>query len=474
MMNARFFSVVFSTLVVTGTSWLGAAEVTMDFATDPHWEGYRNRLLPVPMPITRQDFGWHATQRAGGKAPGEIGGWIQRSITPASFAKVIPTRTLKDRLSASGKFTVSRDQGGSGILLGWFHESSRGWRTPNSLAFRIDGNGGKYWVFYEYGTRGWLTGGGGCFEGDRYQTTATKPFKSDGTVHTWTLTYDPDGGEGYGMMTFLLDGKSYPQALAPGHKMDGAEFNRFGIFNQQLTGDGMEAYFSDLVVDGETIDLSKDPGWIGVGNKTEYADRKRRPFQDFGWSEASRDNEKSGEIGGMIWRDVKPSYYAAKTEPLSLDDELFASGTITFRGAGSDSGAYFGWFDAETKKDPAVKELDPAKNILAIFVEGPSRIGHYFRPEVHAANGEGVSAEAGPIIRPDGRVHRWELRYSPSGASGIGEVTVKFDDRVQSIALKPEHRKLGAKFDRFGIFNCQTGGHYVDIALDDLRFTKGR
>ena len=83
-------------------------------------------------------------------------------------------------------------------------------------------------------------------------------------------------------------------------------------------------------------------------------------------------------------------------------------------------------------------------------------------------------ADEGPVIRPDSRVHRWELRYAPSGAGGSGEVIVKFDDQIQRVALKPEHRKLGAKFDRFGIFNLQTGGHYVDIALDDLRFTKSR
>ena len=69
------------------------------------------------------------------------------------------------------------------MLFGWFHETSRGWRTLNSLAFRIDGNGGKYWVFFEYGTRNWLTGGGGTFDGPRYQTTRTKPFPADGTVH---------------------------------------------------------------------------------------------------------------------------------------------------------------------------------------------------------------------------------------------------------------------------------------------------
>jgi hypothetical protein len=150
---------------------------------------------------------------------GEIGGWIQRSLTPASFAKVIPTRTLNDRLSASGKFAVTRDDSTSGTLFGWFHETSRGWRTPNLVVFRLDGNGGKYWVFYEYGTRHWLTGGGGCFEGDRYQTTPTKPFKADGTTHTWSLDYDPAAADGNGLMTFVLDGKVYPQPLARGTRL---------------------------------------------------------------------------------------------------------------------------------------------------------------------------------------------------------------------------------------------------------------
>src|SRR5687767_1155588 len=116
-MIARFFCAVLVPLAVALIPGLGATEATDDFAIDPRWEGYRNRLLPDPIPITRQDFGWHPTQRAGGKFLGEIGGWIQRSIAPASYAKAIPVRTLKDRLSASGKFTVLRDHGGTGTLL---------------------------------------------------------------------------------------------------------------------------------------------------------------------------------------------------------------------------------------------------------------------------------------------------------------------------------------------------------------------
>src|SRR5205085_13534 len=123
-----------------------------DFNTDPQWESYRSRLLPSPLPVTRQDFGWHVSPQANGQA-GHIGGWIQRSLSPAWFGKVIPTRTLQDKLSASGKFSVGRDLGASGVLFGWFNDSSRGWRTPNSLVLRLDGNGGRYWVFFEYGTR---------------------------------------------------------------------------------------------------------------------------------------------------------------------------------------------------------------------------------------------------------------------------------------------------------------------------------
>ncbi len=73
-------------------------------------------------------------------------------------------------------------------MIGWFNENRRGWRTPNSLAFRIDGNGGKFWMFYEYGTRNWRTGGGGAFEGEQYQTTPTPPFPADGKPHAGRST----------------------------------------------------------------------------------------------------------------------------------------------------------------------------------------------------------------------------------------------------------------------------------------------
>jgi hypothetical protein len=281
----------------------------LDLTSDPKWDGYRNRLVPDPPPVVKQDFGFSKTNHAKGKAAGEIGGRSQRSATPATYAKVIEPKTLNDRLHASGRFSVTSAEGGSGVLFGFFAADTRGWRASNSMCFRLDGNGGKYWVMFEYGTRHWLTGAGSTYEG-KYQTTKTKPCLADGTPHDWTLDYDPEAESGRGAMTFTLDGKAYRQPLAPGHKADGATFDRFGILNQQTTGDEIVAWFDDLVVDGAAEAFDQDPRWEGNGNRAEFADRVRRPLHDFGYSAGtSRSDGKGarGEIGGVILPQQRPA-----------------------------------------------------------------------------------------------------------------------------------------------------------------------
>ena len=459
--------------LVLATFSLLAAERTADFSSDPAWEGHRNRLVPTPLPRTRQDFGYRTTRLAGGVASGEIGGRIQRSVTPAWYARVIAGKSLEDRLEVTGKFSVTRDDGGSGALFGWFHEDSRGWRTSNSLAFRIDGNGGGYWVLFEYGTRGWLTGSGATFEG-RYQTTKTKPFRPDGTSHAFRLAYDPHGSDGRGEVTFVLDSKVYLLPLAPGHKADGASFNRFGLFNQQITGASLDVHFADLVLDGVPQDLTADPAWEGRGNQVEFEDRVKRPFHDFGFSSTARAGGQPGEVGGIIWRDEEPAYYADRIGLLTLDDELSASGRLAFCGAGSDSAVSIGWFDAGTKRSQRLPEPEERqRNTLGIFIEGQSQIGHRFRPAYRTSTGEGIIAPDGPIIRPDGRSHEWSIRYSPSAAGGRGRITVALDGRSRELDLEAAHRSAGARFDRFGIFNFPKGGHYVEVYVDGLRYTSG-
>ena len=44
------------------------------FDADPGWDGYRNRLEPPRPHVVRQQFGYRASNKAGGAKAGEIGG----------------------------------------------------------------------------------------------------------------------------------------------------------------------------------------------------------------------------------------------------------------------------------------------------------------------------------------------------------------------------------------------------------------
>src|SRR6187549_3662303 len=80
------------------------------FDRDPGWEGHNNRVVPKDKQMVKQDFGYSATHIAG-KAAGEIGGSVQRSTTPASYAVTLaPYQTLEDKLTASGTFAITKAQ----------------------------------------------------------------------------------------------------------------------------------------------------------------------------------------------------------------------------------------------------------------------------------------------------------------------------------------------------------------------------
>lgn len=448
------------------------------FSYDPGWIGFRNRLLPRERRPVSQDFGYRVTQRAGGEAAGEIGGIVQRSPTPAYYAHRIATRTLDDSLHASGKLAVPIAEDASGVMVGWFKATPPSWRTPNSLAFRIDGNNGKFWMFYEYGTSGYRTGGGGAFEGPQYQTTPTAPFPADGKVHEWTLDYDPAAADGLGLVTFRVDDRVYELPLAPGHRQEGAIFDHFGIWNVQTPGHRVEIYLDDITVDGESWSFDDDPRWEAEGTPADFFERVLRPFHDFGYSQTSFAGGNVGEVGGIIFRDEQPSYFGAVTRCLSLEDELFASGRLALLMAASDSGVYLGWFNGETKESNDVPEYARRqRDYLGILIEGPSRVGHYFRPGYSTTDGSGINAgedhdHVWPVLRPNGTTHIWSIHYLPARQpQNGGQITITLDEKAETFTVSGEDRQKGARFDRFGLFNMQSGGHGVELYLDDVRYT---
>ncbi|MGD9644528.1 MAG: hypothetical protein AB7U73_02380 [Pirellulales bacterium] len=440
------------------------------------WDGFRNRLLPEPAPVTEQAFGYRRTNYAGGARDGEIGGRVQRSTVPATYAMPIAECSLDAPLRASGRLALRNTEGGSGAMIGWFNADSRGWRTPNSLGVRVDGNGGKYWMFYEYGTRSWQTGGGGAFEGDRYQTTPTPPFPADGTSHAWSLAYQPGGADEPGRLVLEVDDRRYEVEVPVEHKRDGAALNRFGIWNVQIAGAPLELYVDDLVVGDRRFEFDDDPGWIGQGNHAKFAERVIRPHHDYG-QPAGKNPLGDSAIGGIVFRDEHPSYFGLPVGPYSLDDELYAAGRMALVSAASDSGVYLGWFDSQSKQQNERPEYEARQpNILALLVEGPSRIGHWVRPAISTSDRQGHTAngdEGWPTIRPDSRVHEWELSYRLADDRSHGTIELVFDGARKAFTVTADEIKAGATFDRFGLFNMQSGGHHVEFYVDELRFARG-
>src|SRR5215211_8187020 len=103
-------SIVFVALLAAVAASAHASTKSEHFDNDPGWEGFQNRIQPKAIKKVEQNFGYSATHFAG-KEEGEIGGKVWRSSTPASYADRTPSRSLKDRLSASGTFVITASSG---------------------------------------------------------------------------------------------------------------------------------------------------------------------------------------------------------------------------------------------------------------------------------------------------------------------------------------------------------------------------
>src|SRR4051812_7855732 len=99
---------------------------TEHFDLDPGWEAHRNHVSPQKPVLVKQDFGFSTTNNAG-QAAGEMGGRIQRSTTPATYAAPItPALSLDQKFSASGSFAITQCQPGAGLFFGFFNASQPG------------------------------------------------------------------------------------------------------------------------------------------------------------------------------------------------------------------------------------------------------------------------------------------------------------------------------------------------------------
>ena len=476
-------------LIALLTAWfavrLPAEERTEHFDADPGWDDHQNR---TGVPKTRtigQDFGYSATHHAGGKAAGEMGGFITPAAEPAYYAKPIAPQTFNDTLSASG--TLACTGGRFHALIGFFNaDTLKEWRTPNTIALRLYGRGDLFYVYVEYATQRWRAGGDSPVPFPMIRDTKTgrekfRGFASGGVVHKWSLTYDPQGNGGDGKITATLNGETAVCHLDKGHKADGAVFNRFGLLNvMKHADDGDELWLDDVIINEETEDFTSDPEWDQLQNRRTYVTTDVRPRFNFGYSATHyADGGAPGELGGLVFRGDhrypdRMAYYGDRLSVLTLEKPLKASGKASLRRGVSDSTTLLGFFHATESMSVGLSQrFAIPNNFLGIVVEGPSREGFLVYPAYRvSSNTRGTAGgDERPHIYPDGTEHDWTLEYAPMAANGRGSITVSLDRKSVSLDLGTSHKTTGARFNRFGIITTWIDGNGQRIYFDDLTYT---
>jgi hypothetical protein len=459
----------------------------------PGWEGHNNRIQPTQVKPLQQDFGYRTTNFAG-KEKGEIGGVIWRAPTRASYAAKIPTKTLSDKLSASGTFALTATGGSSGAFFGWFNSDMPGDGRQSNLGIHFAGQGEGARLTLRLVTATNRSVGTKVTEWQvpqKGEKIRPPSLKNDGTRYTWKLDYDPQANDGNGQMTFTMrsnrptpqefEGKTFTVPLPKGYKDQGTTFDRFGLMNTMKPGNSLTLHFDDLEYDGQKEDFSKDPGWVGVNNGLSKPNREWGGSHDFGFSaDTSSAGGSKGELGGVVWRSGTYAYYADRVGPLTLTDRLEASGKIVLTVGMPDSGVYLGWFNSAEKENAPAQ----AGSFVGVHVGGPTKVGHYFLPAYatakttpiervgvrgHPAN---VSVErgTGPVVTPQ-KVFDWKLVYDPAGNGGKGTIEATLGKESITLALRDGDKAKGATLDRFGLFTTHRGGSFVRIYLDDLKYT---
>jgi hypothetical protein len=235
-----------------GEVWMDDVEVNgvkEDFAADPGWEGFQNRRTYESANVRpRFDFGFSATQHAGGRGEGEMGGLVFRGDCRypdkmACYGDRLDELRLDKPIRASGRVCLLRGVTDSTVLIGFYNSQASMKSNPSQdaglpahfLGVSIDGPS-REGLFFAPAFRGDVGGGGVSFKDAPY-------IYPDATSHDWTLEYTPTPGGG--RITVSLDGKTTRMDLKnPGKGRP--RFDRFGLITTWIDGNGQTLYFDDL------------------------------------------------------------------------------------------------------------------------------------------------------------------------------------------------------------------------------------
>ena len=298
--------------------------------------------------------------------------------------------------------------------------------------------------------------------------------------HRWWKIPEPEKNHGRVTLQFD-DGTPYIIWFDGEIRNAPVSMDRFGLFNVCRYGTGQTVYFADLVVNGQPIDLSQDPHWIGRNNRAVWAEPDFHSMQNFGWTQTNWAGAAPGELGGLLWRlepeDTGYAYYADETGPLTLEDPIAFSGQICFTDGMTDASMFFGYFNREAfmrTLEEGSDEGSPMPSMLGIGLNDATSVGYYFAPLASASERSGASDGRRHTFTPDRKPCSFSFAYDPAANGGIGRVTYQIDGKEGHFDLTPAMRATGATFDRFGLATVRRGGSSVELYFDELIYTVRR
>ena len=247
-----WLSVAILAMLGSSTAWALVTR-THPFSVEPAgWEAVNNTIEGGE----ENDFGFSAdTKHADGLTTGEIGGTVYRGPSPAWYADntIGSLDPSTEMLTFSGRLMVDSDNGNPSI--GYFNTTD--WApmsgfAPAGICLWFD----NYKILATIFIRGYL--------GDNTDRVICKQVGTlvSGTSISFIVTYDPDGGDGAGTLSFSKNGEEptvinlsdseYPldnkKDLLP-------NLDHFGIFNAAINATATQAvpiWLDDLSYSAET------------------------------------------------------------------------------------------------------------------------------------------------------------------------------------------------------------------------------
>ena len=517
-------------------------QVHQDFSGDAGWEGVNNRMICVDCPTKVQDFGWSPTAYSGSEG-GEIGGTISNSRYQAYYAMPLgKPLSFEEAFSASGRLAIA-NLGLRGVgYFGFFNAMRHEWRPWSSMAIRIWEEDMEGQLMVDWMAGNWSAGGFDTdifvphdgsvhqwtFEYDpdalidtNWEHPRMKDYLADeeqleenllakaqadapgltrqefrarlenlrdqGLVgyfqrhgrHRWWRILNPDTYQG--RITFRVgDRRPYTVFIEKRIRNSPVEMDRFGIFNIQRYGEGIEMYLSGLTINGAKLDLSQDPHWVGHNNRVSYVEPDFQAMHNYGYSQTNWAGKSPGEVGGLFWRtepeDPHFSYYADGIGELTMDDPISFSGQINFVTGMTDAAMYFGYFNTEKQTDPTLTGSNagfPVTDTLGIAISDSTAVGYYFMA-IHSSSGGITVWNKDQVFTPTRKPRHFSFDYDPTANGGVGQIRFSLDGKAYTLNLTAAQRADGAGFNRFGLANVRRGGNSVEVYLDDLTYTARR